>query len=145
MTQHVRRIALHIGRRGAFLTLFGCIYLLLGYSYIGTPVTPAVHHSLRMALNVAPLVVYGWLWVTSGVAAIVVGLIFRASRDVFGFIAAVLMPSLWAVVYFAAWMDGDVPRGWVTGLLFALIASAVGVVAGMPEPPIARIIAESRE
>lgn len=129
----LRRVGLHVGHRGAFLALFGAVYLLIAYSFLGTRVTPQVRHALRLALNVAPLQVYAWAWAVAGAISVVCGL-FCPGRKAVGFTAAVVMPTLWAVVYFAAWIDGDIPRGWVSGVLFLLLAAAVAVVAGMPEP-----------
>lgn len=128
---------LHVGRRGVFLALFGAVYLLIGYSYLAVPKEslPAVKHGLRLAVNIAPLQVYGWAWIATGAVAVVSGLFtLTSTRRPIGFAAAVLMPSLWVVIYLAAWLAGDVPRGWVSAALFALIAAAVAVVAGMTDP-----------
>lgn len=134
----LRWVRRRVGRRGVFLILFGVVYLLLGYSYLGVTVTPVVRQALRLALNVAPLQVYAWAWVTAGAICVVSGLVSPARKPI-GFTTAVLMPTLWAVVYMAAWVDGDIPRGWVTAVLFAAIAAAVAVVAGMPEPAALRV------
>lgn len=133
----LRKVGLHVGRRGVFLVLFGGVYLLIGYSYLTVAASSRllVKHALRLALNVAPLPVYGWLWITAGTVAVISGLFTITSpRRPIGFTAAVVMPALWTVVYFAAWIDGDVPRGWVSALLFGLLAAAVWVVAGMSDP-----------
>ena len=129
----LRRLGLHVGRRGVFLILFGAVYLLIGYSYLGVHVTPAVRHALRLALNLAPLTVYAWLWLGSGTVLVLSGLVSPGRKPV-GFTVAVVMPVLWAVVYSAAWIAGDIPRGWVQAAIFAALAAAVAVVAGMPEP-----------
>lgn len=129
----LRRFGLHVGRRGVFLFLFGVVYLLIAYSYTGVKVTPQVRMALRLALNVAPLSAYAWAWAAAGALSVVCGL-FCPGRKAIGFIAAVVMPVLWAVVYLAAWIDGDIPRGWVTAALFVALGGAVAVVAGMPEP-----------
>lgn len=128
------RISAHIGRRGAFLALFGIVYLLIGYSYLGDRPTPAVRAALRLAINVAPLWVYGLVWILGGATALIVGLIVPPTRDAVGFIAMITLPTLWACVYFAAWLHNDAPRGWTSALLFALVAFAVAVVSGMPNP-----------
>jgi hypothetical protein len=129
------RLGLHAGRRGVFLVLFGAVYALIGYSYLTlSPVSAApVRRSLRLALNLAPLTVYAWLWLGSGIVLVLSGLVSPGRKPV-GFTVAVVMPTLWAVVYFAAWVAGDIPRGWVQSAIFAALAAAVAVVAGMPEP-----------
>jgi hypothetical protein len=129
----LRRVSLHVGRRGSFLVSFAVVYGLLGYSYLGVHVTPVVRHSLRVALTLAPLPVWAWAWIAAAVISGVCGL-FCPGRKAAGFAAAVVMPALWAAVYAAGWLNGDIPRGWVTALLFAALATAVAVIAGMPEP-----------
>ena len=131
----LRRLGLHVGRRGAFLILFGAVYALIGYSYLTlSPVSvQAVRRSLHLALNVAPISVWGWAWVVTAIIAALSGL-FGPGRKAVGFVAAVIMPVLWAVANLAAWIAGDVPRGWVSAAIYAALAAAAGVVAGMPEP-----------
>jgi hypothetical protein len=127
-------------RRGVFLILFGAAFVLLGYALLTTDVTPALRHSLRLALNLAPLGFYAWAWITCGALGVIGGLLPRR-LDALGFAAVIVMPTLWAVVYFVEWLAGDLPRGWQGSLLYALIAAAIGVVAGMPDPtdlPVAR-------
>ncbi len=125
--------AARAGRRGVFLALFGDIYLLIGYSYSGPAVTPAVRHALKAATAVAPLPVYAWGWVAAGAVSVACGLL-SPGRKAAGFTAAVIMPTIWALIYLAAWIGGDLPRGWVTAAIFTGLALAVVVVAGMPEP-----------
>ena len=129
----LRRVGLHVGHRGVFLALFGIVYLLLGYSYIGVHITPQVRHALRIALQVAPLPVYAWGWVTTGAISVLCGL-FCPGRKAVGFAAAILMPAIWSLVYTDAWLEGGIPRAWVSVAVFAALAAAVAVVAGMPDP-----------
>lgn len=125
-----------IGKRGVFLALFGIVYILTGKSLIDTPNSPVVQHVFRFALHVMPLTGYGIAWIACGVTALAYGLI-PNRRDTLGFAAASFMPTAWAFVYFTAWLQLDVPG--VQDLLestvtFALLAAAVAIVAGMPEP-----------
>ena len=128
----LRKVTLHVGRRGVFLILFGVVYGLLGYSYLQVPVTPAVHRALHVALNVAPLSVYAWAWITAGIICAAAGLLSPRRKPV-GFAVAMLMPALWAAVFLIAWVNGDMPRGWTSAVVFAALAGAVGVVAGMQD------------
>lgn len=125
---------LHLGRRGAFLVLFGAVYLLVGYSYLTlSPVSVvAVRRSLHLALNVAPLTVWGWVWIAAGAAAVVCG-VFCVGRKGAGFATAVVMPALWAGVYLAGWLNNDIPRGWVSAAIYAALAGGVATVAGMSD------------
>jgi hypothetical protein len=120
-------------RRGVFLALFGIIYILLGSSYF-VPVTPALHHALHLAIAVAPLWLYGIGWCACGLMCILVGVVGGPRLEMLGFIAAICPSTLWAVIYMAAWIDNDIPRGWVSSLIFAGLAASVGVVSGMVDP-----------
>lgn len=128
------RVAAKIGRRGAFLILFGVIYLLLGFSYVATPETPAVRVALKLALRVAPLWAYGLMWLVAGAVAVISGVFLSPARDATGFMCAVIAPTLWAFVYLAAWVDHDTSRAWVSAAVFAAIGGAVSVVSGMANP-----------
>ena len=128
----IRKAARSIGHRGAFLILFGVVYLLLGYSYLSVQVTPVVKHALHLALSIAPLDVYAWAWIISGALCVLAGVL-SPRRKPLGFAVAMLMPALWSIVFAAGWVNGDTPRGWTTAIVFAALAGAVGVVAGMQD------------
>lgn len=125
-----------LGRRGAFLTLFGTAYILIGQSLLTTEQTPLVRHVFRFGLSILPLHGWGIAWIVCGSVAILDGLYSRG-RDLIGFVAAVLAPLAWSFVYLVAWIQLDV-RGvanlWQSSLLYAVLAAAVMIVAGMPEP-----------
>lgn len=136
LTRAHGRVAAKVGRRGAFLILFGVVYLLLGFSYATTPVTPVMRTTLKLALNVAPLWVYGLMWLAAGTVAVISGAFLSPVRDAAGFVCAVIAPTLWAAVYLAAWVDHDAPRMWVAAALYAAVAGAVSVVSGMANPAV---------
>lgn len=136
-----------IGRRGAFLTLFGVAYLMIGQALVTSTTTPIVRHVFRFALSILPLPGWGVAWLVCGTVAIVDGL-WPHGRDMIGFAAAVLAPVAWSIVYLAAWLQLDAPGApvgrnlWESALLYAVIAAAVLIVAGMPEPRVLRKIVE---
>lgn len=123
----------YVRRRGAFLALIGVAWVLIGVSYLDIPdeQRPALQHVLRLAVDLCPLWVHGLLWIISGAAAIVDGLL-PGLKSAVGFTAAVVMPTAWSLVYLAAWVDGDFPRGYVYSVTFAALAGAITIVAGMP-------------
>lgn len=126
----------HLGRRGAFLALFGGAFILIGQALMQTDETQVVRHVFRFALALAPLWVYGVAWIVCGVIALVDGLLQRGS-DAIGFAFASLMPTIWTIVYLAAWIGDDLgfKNLWQSAVLYALIAGAISCVAGMPETP----------
>lgn len=123
-----------VTRRGTFLVSFGAVYIILGYSILTLSNSPttnaAAHKALRFALEIAPLSVYGWLWIASGAVAIAAGVLSR--YEVIGFGIAAFMPTLWALVYFTAW--DTLPRAWLSAAVYLLLATSVLIVAGMPDP-----------
>jgi hypothetical protein len=129
----IRTRHLRISRRDAFLTLFGVVFILLGYSYLNIPeqFKPTLHVSLRFALDLFPIEVYGWAWVVTGCLAVIGGLFHPL--DWLGFGAGVVMPFVWSGANFAAQSDIN-PRAWVGGTIYALIGLAMLIVAGMTDP-----------
>lgn len=129
----INRPRVKVSRRGAFLATFGVVYALLGYSYLNVPEAskPLLHAYFRFALSLAPLEVYGWGWIACGLIAVAGGVWHRF--DAYGFGAAAFMPVIWSIAYFAAQIDG-VPRSWVSGVVFLLLATAITLVASMPDP-----------
>lgn len=125
-----------IGRRAAFLTLFGIAYLMIGNALLTTNETPLVRHVFRFALSIMPLHGWGTAWIICGAVALIDGL-WPRGRDTVGFVAAVVAPVAWAIVYFIAWAQLDVPgvrQLWENAVVYLMIACAVAIVAGMPEP-----------
>jgi hypothetical protein len=124
-----------ISLRSSFLALFGVVWMLFGYSFFNVPATSrvALRLYLHSALSVAPLWVYGAVWVGCGLLALLGALWHRIEWVGFG--AAIVMPAFWALVYFTAqWRDGS-PRAWVYGVIFMGLAGAIGLAAGMEDPP----------
>ncbi len=118
-------------RRDGFLILIGLLALLLGYSYGIATVTPGVRAALHTVTLYVPLRLLGYLWIATGIFAVVAALTGRGQR---GFAAVVFMPSVWASAYLISWISGDVGRGWVNAALFYALAGAVFCVAGLIDP-----------
>lgn len=130
----VNRRRLKVSRRDAFLALFGVAYILIGYSFLNiAPVyKPLIHAQLRAATDLAGIEVYGWAWITSGGVAIV-GAIWRRF-DTIGFAVATFMPLLWSLAYWAAVVQDQVPRAWVSGVIYLVLGGAVSLGSGMQDP-----------
>ncbi|MFD5566663.1 hypothetical protein [Streptomyces cadmiisoli] len=128
----VRRLGLTLGRRGAILLSYGTVWSLYGYAQIAAPQPD--QRGLAPLLEVASLTVWGWLWLTTGIVAVVAAFL-PQGMDWPGFLAlpAIVLP--WMGSYVAAWLMGGFPRGWVAALVWGLIAVPVIVVAGWREPP----------
>jgi hypothetical protein len=128
----VRRLGRTLGRRGAILLSYGTVWSLYGFAQITSPQPD--QRGLQPLLELVSLTVWGWLWVATGLVAIVSAWM-PQGRDWPGFLALPLMVLPWMASYLGAWIAGDFPRGWVAALVWAVIAVPVLVVAGWREPP----------
>ncbi|GGW98538.1 hypothetical protein [Streptomyces chartreusis] len=128
----VRRLGRTLGRRGAILLSYGAVWSLYGFAQITSPQPD--QRGLQPLLELMSLTVWGWLWVATGLVAIVSAWM-PQGRDWPGFLALPLMVLPWMASYLGAWVAGDFPRGWVAALVWAVIAVPVLVVAGWREPP----------
>src|SRR4051812_46706591 len=128
----VRRLSRLLGRRGAILLSYGVVWAIIGYGQITSPAPDL--RGLRLLLQMMPLDAWGWIWVTSGLIAIISAWL-PQERDWPGFLALPLMVLPWAVSYLLAWIIGDFPRGWVAAVVWGAIAAPVLVTAGWREPP----------
>lgn len=136
-----------LSRRAAFLALFGVAYLLVAKSLLDTDNTPLVRHVFRFGFSIMPL--WGWavMWAACGAIALVDALLTRRGRDSIGFAAAVLAPTAWAIVYIAAWIGNDtgIKDLWLSAVNYIVIAGAVFIVAGMPDPSTLRKVIRATE
>lgn len=127
----VRRLMRQLGRRGAILLSYGTVWSLYGYAQVVSPQPD--QRGLTLAVQMLPLDVWGWLWTTAGLIALVSAW-FPQGTDWPGFLALPLIVLPWMLSYLTSWIQGDFPRGWVAAAVWAVIAVPVLVVAGWPEP-----------
>ncbi|KUN99476.1 hypothetical protein [Streptomyces resistomycificus] len=128
----VRRLGLMLGRRGAILLSYGTVWALYGYGQLISP--PAAQPGLTLALQMLSITVWGWLWLVTGVLAVVSAFV-PQGVDWFGFVALVLIVLPWTLSYLVSWLQGDFSRGWVAAAVWGAIAVPVIVVAGWREAP----------
>lgn len=126
----VRRLREHLGRRGIFLLILGIGKTCWGVSFL---VDPPSTEGLQLLTQLCSLRHWSWLWIAAGLITTVSAFL-RVGRDRFGFIAALVPPSVWAIAYLAAVMSGEYSRGaWVAAWY---LTSHVGVImwgATVPE------------
>lgn len=131
-----------IGRRGAVLVLFACVYIVFGFAIAG--VEPA-RPGMELVTRWVPLSTLGFFWILSGVIA--VGLS-APSRSWAGYGTLMAMPLLWGltnaaayIIYACNYLFGSaLPYGasiaWAGALVWGLIVGVLGIVAGWPEVPV---------
>ena len=139
----LRRARKHLGRRGWFLLILGTGKTSWGLSFL---VDPPQALGLSLLTRFCSLQHWAWLWIICGL--ITIGSAFlRVGRDRYGFIAALVPPSVWAVAYLAAVLAGEYSRAiWVA---VWYLTSHVGVIlwaATVPENsvPTSRAAGKSR-
>jgi hypothetical protein len=120
-----------IGRRGAILLILAVIDIAYGMSLVG----PA-SETLGLAATIwrehyAPLWVWGVGWLV--IAAILIVSAFLRN-DRFGYAAAIGWKIAWSLTTLASWIVGGVERGWVSSIVWAVVAGMIVVIAGWPEP-----------
>lgn len=115
------------GRRGAFLLLWGLIYLLMGSSYFVSGRFPPALVWLGQFMEPKFL---GLLWIVPAVFSIS-GAFRQRPRDAYAFSALVIAPVVWACLYIAgSFMSGEFTA--VLGLIvFGGLAGTFALVAGM--------------
>ncbi|MGA6223455.1 hypothetical protein ACPESV_24355 [Streptomyces umbrinus] len=104
-------------------------------------VDPPPAQGLELLTNVCSIRHWAWLWIVAG---IVTGssAFLRVGRDRFGFVAALIPPTVWATAYATAVLSGTYSRGAYVAVWY--LTSHVGVIlwaATVPEhsvPPVPR-------
>lgn len=135
----VRRLRDALGRRGAFLLILGTGKTCWG---IGMLVVPQPSpQGLHLLIRLCPLTHWAWLWIACGLVTACSAFL-RVGRDGFGFVAALIPPTVWAVAYTSAVVTGEFSRGGFLAIWY--LTSHVGVImwaATVPEysvPPVPR-------
>lgn len=122
-----------VGRRGAFLLLFGLAYAGIGLSYVFAEPTAPIREAMVWLPSWSPLWACGVAFVAAGGVALVCAFL-PLPGDRFGFMALASISAAWAVANVVSWQAEHQARGWVTAIVFAAVGGAVLVVSGMPNP-----------
>ncbi len=135
----MRRRHIHInGRRGAFLAIFGVIYAAIGSSYLSPPPSSTVRQTLAWVPFPHALQLVGVAFIVAGIVA-GVSAFHTLPSDRVGFEVLSGVTFAWAALEVLSWGLGYAGRGWVSGLIFGLLAVTILTVSGMPNPPHGRI------
>jgi hypothetical protein len=139
MCRAVRRLRTRLGRRGEVLVILGIGKVVWGLGYI---VDPPSARGLEMLTAIAPLHCWAWLWILPG---IVTGgsAVLPAWRDRWGFVAALVPPTVWTTAYAVGFLSGTYARG-VFPFVFYLTHHVALIVwaskVGEDTPPTVRLI-----
>lgn len=140
--RHWRRGAAEtLGRRGAFLLMFGLAYSVYGVAQLVRSTTPFAGLGVYGELLAQPP--WGVVWATCGVAAIGCGLWrSRVGVDQLGYNALLVPPSVWtlgytwsAILYLGTGGAAGAERAWASAVIWSALVVSVLVVSGWPEAP----------
>lgn len=114
------------GRRGTTLAVLA----LIDFGYGGGLVTGYVPGFAHKETLFLPLVVWGWIWITTGIICLTGVLLVR---DRFHFGIATLLKTAWASVIAVSWLTYHIQGGWTSVAAWGGIALLVLIVSGWPE------------
>ncbi|MFF6829655.1 hypothetical protein [Streptomyces longwoodensis] len=116
-----------LGYRGLGLLVCGMGWINWGMGLVCDPRYGTVRGAAALT-QIAPMHVWGWVWVTSGVIACAAA-VMSARRDWWGWAAAVGMPVVWAAAYTSARALGEFPQGLTSGLTWLVSPSLAAILA----------------
>lgn len=130
-----------VGRRGAILTAYGLIWIVLGLG-----VATGSGTSFGLLHEVIPAQLRGLAWVITGAVAIVFAWRPPGFHDAPGFVALYIMPAVRVLSYGLAWIDHLLPigspgyeQGWRFAATYAAMLAAVYICSGWPDHPRTRL------
>jgi hypothetical protein len=122
---HAARLGRMLGHRGAFLLFLAVLDISYGYSLEATAAPQ------RLWDLFLPWEWWGGIWIAVG-AVCAASAFLPADRVAFG--AAAALKTGWAAVMADVWLFQDVPRGWVSAVVFGCFALAILDVSSWPDP-----------
>jgi len=128
-------------RRSLVLLVFGVLYVLIGFTYLGQAAeitaSPAAALSYRAHLQLMPLDVWAWLFLGAGAAGIVGGL---TMRHPLGYGALMVMATWWGAEFIGSAIVTGYGRAILGALVWIALSAALLIIAGWPDPTEVRIV-----
>ncbi len=121
-----------IGRRGAALLFFAVLDLVYAFSLYFPAAEAKRSSSTRFLADVAPLPVWGTMWLLACFACAVNA--FRVN-DWTGFAAAISIKTLWGLLHLVGALFLSIDRAWVSAAIWLCTAGWLGIISSWPEPP----------
>lgn len=104
-----------LGRRGQALLILGVGKVFFGLGFLFDPPPP---RGLHLLTEMCSLRSWSWLWIIAG--AVTAGSAFlRVGRDRWGFVAALVPPTVWGTAYAVSFAAGLYSRGLYTFAWYA--------------------------
>lgn len=121
-----------VGYRGLALLFFALVDIVYAISLATLPPETSLQPAFVFLARVAPLPVWAAVWALVGVVCL--GGAF-AERDRVAFAFASLLKVAWGCLHLAAFVVGEIPRGYVSAVVWLAFAAFVHLIAVWPEPP----------
>lgn len=131
-----------LGRRGVFLLILGVGKTCWGFGMLFDP--PATQ-GLQLLTNVCDIRHWSLLWIAAG-AVTTSAAFLRVGRDRWGFVVALIPPTVWAMAYLSAVVSGQFSRGAYVAVWY--LTSHVGVImwaATVPEHSVPHVPRPAQE
>lgn len=119
-----------IGRRGYALLFFFLLDLIYGWGMVWPSAETMALGLYVYADSLLPLRVWGLAWLGVGVVCLAQSVM---RQDRLAFASAIFIKLAWAAVGLLGWLSGDVPRGYLSAVIWAAFACLVAVIASWPE------------
>lgn len=121
--------------RGRFLVLFGLLYGCFGWTYLVEGSTPSRTAAFEWLPSFIPMSALSWPWFIAAVIALGSSVRYTPPRtDRFGFMALVLVPCVWALMFLFSYFRGYAPTGWISTIIYGGFAAIVILVSSWPNP-----------
>jgi hypothetical protein len=125
------------GRRGAFLFIFGVIFVLRGEALVRYPLDELETQAVTSAIRLFPLEWWGVLFTASGIVAVarvVVPQCLSRGAEIAGFACLQGIATAWAFAIWLAALSGEGgPLAFRMALAWTLVVGAVALVSGWAE------------
>lgn len=128
-TDLIKLVALHIGRRGAFLLFLSMIFLVGGFNFLDRNASQL--ENIYPLLKAIPVEVWGWGWLVTG-AVCAVGALLEGVEWASFALASFLMLS-WSANYIWAWSGHTIPRPWTGLVIYGSFSLMITLVSGWRE------------
>jgi hypothetical protein len=121
-------------RHSLILTVGGFLYVLIGFLYVRSPPSPGRELALKIVLQVAPIQVWGCVFIVSGILSML------SSRwppfsEKWGYMVLTGMSSGWSATYLMGVLFFGSPTvGFSQALVWAILAFMWWAISGLLNP-----------
>ncbi|GAA4560497.1 hypothetical protein [Planotetraspora kaengkrachanensis] len=119
-----------IGRRGASLLFVALLNFVYAVSLLTIPPESRGSPGIAFLELLLPLPMWAAIWGTVGLTCMVQALMLT---DRLAFAAASLLMVVWGTVYLLGWAVGEIPRGFVSAVIWLGFAGWLAIISGWRE------------